>query len=177
MLSLRDMSITGEETHSKLIGYCLWGFGFTGAHRFYFGRTVSGTIFFVLSIITGAGFAFLPALFFVWPFAVILGLWWALDFFQMPKIAQEANFRYQKGTYNYSIAWLLHTYSGIFGAHRFYLGKWVTGLIYLFTGGLFGIGYFYDFLTLNDRVSAQNEMHSSPWWSKFFPSKSSTSLR
>ena len=35
------------DTHSKLIGYLLWIFGFTGAHRFYFGRPVSGTIWFL----------------------------------------------------------------------------------------------------------------------------------
>ena len=34
------------ETHSKVIGYVLWIFGFTGAHRFYFGKPVSGTIWF-----------------------------------------------------------------------------------------------------------------------------------
>ena len=30
-----------ESTHSKTIGYILWIFGFTGAHRFYFGKPVS----------------------------------------------------------------------------------------------------------------------------------------
>ncbi len=34
------------ETHSKGIGYILWIFGFMGAHRFYYGRPVSGTIYF-----------------------------------------------------------------------------------------------------------------------------------
>ena len=32
--------------HSKLIGYSLWNFGFMGAHPFYCGRRVSGTIYF-----------------------------------------------------------------------------------------------------------------------------------
>ena len=31
-------------THSKVVGYILWIFGFTGAHRFYFGKPISGTI-------------------------------------------------------------------------------------------------------------------------------------
>ena len=30
------------------IGYLLWIFGFMGAHRFYYGRPVSGTIWFQL---------------------------------------------------------------------------------------------------------------------------------
>lgn len=37
---------------------------------------------------------------------------------------------------------------GIFGAHRFYVGKFGTGLLYLFTGGLFGIGALVDMIML-----------------------------
>ena len=33
-------------TFSKLMGYLLWIFGFMGAHRFYFDRPISGTIYF-----------------------------------------------------------------------------------------------------------------------------------
>ena len=32
------------DTHRKSIGYLLWIFGFTGSHRFYYGRPVTGTI-------------------------------------------------------------------------------------------------------------------------------------
>ena len=35
-----------SNTHSKFIGYVLWIFGFMGAHRFYYGRPLSGTIYF-----------------------------------------------------------------------------------------------------------------------------------
>lgn len=42
---------------------------------------------------------------------------------------------------------LFHTL-GIFGAHRFYVGKIGTGLLYLFTGGLLGIGALIDFVML-----------------------------
>jgi TM2 domain-containing membrane protein YozV len=34
------------QTHSKVVGYVLWIFGFTGSHRFYFGKPISGTIWF-----------------------------------------------------------------------------------------------------------------------------------
>ena len=34
------------DTHSKIIGYLLWIFGFLGAHRFYYGKPVTGTIWF-----------------------------------------------------------------------------------------------------------------------------------
>ena len=35
-----------NDTHSLAVGYILWIFGFLGAHRFYFGKPVSGTIYF-----------------------------------------------------------------------------------------------------------------------------------
>jgi hypothetical protein len=37
-----------------------------------------------------------------------------------------------------------------------YMGKWISGLIYLLTGGIFGLGYLYDFWTLNGQVSEIN---------------------
>ena len=35
-----------NDTHLKVVGYVLWIFGFMGAHRFYYGRPVTGTIWF-----------------------------------------------------------------------------------------------------------------------------------
>ncbi len=35
---------TANDTHPVLVGYILWIFGFMGAHRFYFGKPVTGTI-------------------------------------------------------------------------------------------------------------------------------------
>ncbi len=37
---------------------------------------------------------------------------------------------------------------GIFGLHRFYAGKIVSGVLYLLTGGLFGFGAIVDFLMI-----------------------------
>ena len=34
------------DTHSKTIGYVLWIFGATGAHRGYYGKPVTGEIWF-----------------------------------------------------------------------------------------------------------------------------------
>lgn len=46
------------------------------------------------------------------------------------------------------VAVLLCFFFGVFGVHRFYEGKVGSGLLYLFTLGLFGIGAFVDFIIL-----------------------------
>jgi TM2 domain-containing membrane protein YozV len=125
-----------DNTHLKSVGYILWIFGFTGSHRFYYGKPVSGTIwFFTLGL---------------------LFIGWIVDLFLIPSMDRQADFRFRTGKLNYTVAWVLLTFLGLFGIHRFYMGKWFTGLIYLLTGGIVGIGYLYDLWTLNDQVSLIN---------------------
>jgi TM2 domain-containing membrane protein YozV len=125
-----------NDTHSKLMGYLLWIFGFTGSHRFYYGKPVTGTIwFFTLGLL-------------------LIG--WIIDLFLIPSMDRQADMRFQKGRYDYNVAWILLTFLGLLGIHRMYLGKWITGIIYLLTGGIFGIGYIYDYWTLNNQVSLLN---------------------
>ncbi len=130
------------DTHSKLIGYLLWIFGFTGAHRFYYGKPISGTIWFF----TGG----------------LLLIGWVIDLFLIPAMDRAADRRFASGPTNYSVAWILLTFLGIFGLHRFYLGKWVTGLLYLLTVGLLGLGILYDYWTLNSQISERNHARSMP---------------
>jgi TM2 domain-containing membrane protein YozV len=125
-----------DSTHSIPLGYILWVFGFTGAHRFYYGKTITGIIWFLTFGLLGVG--------------------WIVDAFLIPGMERESNRRYSNGNYDYNIAWLLLTFLGIFGVHRFYLGKWVSGIIWLCTGGFFLIGYLYDFLNMNEMVSERN---------------------
>ena len=124
------------DTHSKVIGYLLWIFGFTGSHRFYYGKPVTGTIwFFTLGL---------------------LGIGWLIDLFLIPSMDRQADFRFQTGAVNYSVAWVLLTFLGLFGVHRMYMGKWLTGILYLLSAGLLGLGYLYDYWTLNDQITVVN---------------------
>ena len=124
------------DTHLKSIGYILWLFGFTGAHRFYYGRPVSGTVYFFTLGLLGVG--------------------WLVDLFLIPSMDRQADLRFRAGHIDYTLAWILLTFLGLFGAHRLYLGKWVSALLYFFTGGLFLLGYLWDFWTLNEQVAEVN---------------------
>ncbi len=128
---------TNNDSHSKIIGYILWIFGFMGAHRFYYGRPITGTIWFLT--------------------LGLLFIGWIVDLFLIPSMDREADLRYPAGEKNYNITWILLTFLGFFGVHRFYLGKWVTGLIWLFTGGLFLLGVLYDYWTLNEQIDEANK--------------------
>lgn len=46
------------------------------------------------------------------------------------------------------IALLLCAFLGYLGIHRFYIGKFGTGILWLFTGGCFGIGYIVDLVLI-----------------------------
>ncbi|MBT8364125.1 MAG: TM2 domain-containing protein [Deltaproteobacteria bacterium] len=126
----------GNDTHRKTIGYVLWIFGFTGSHRFYFGLPISGTIYF-----------FTLGLFFIG---------WIIDLFLIPGMDRRANLRFKGGRIDYNIAWILLTFLGLLGVHRMYMKKWISGILYLLTGGFLGIGIIYDFWTLNDQITLIN---------------------
>lgn len=46
------------------------------------------------------------------------------------------------------VAALLCFFFGYLGLHRFYVGKVGTGLLWFFTGGIFGIGAVVDFIVI-----------------------------
>jgi TM2 domain-containing membrane protein YozV len=69
---------------------------------------------------------------------------------------RKAELRYKAGEVDYSVAWILLTFIGVLGAHRMYMGKWLTGILYLCTGGLFLVGWAYDFCTMNSQITEIN---------------------
>jgi TM2 domain-containing membrane protein YozV len=123
-------------THSVAVGYILWIFGFTGSHRFYYGKPVTGTI---------------------WLFTLgLLGIGWIIDLFLIPTMERQTDSRYTAGPVDYTVTWVFLTFLGLFGVHRMVMNKWITGIIYLVTGGLVGIGIIYDYWTLNEQVDQIN---------------------
>ncbi len=54
------------------------------------------------------------------------------------------------------VAYILLIFFGALGVHRFYQGKIGTGLLWLFTGGLVGIGVLVDIFTLNGQIITVN---------------------
>ncbi len=127
---------TPPPTHPVIIGYLFWLLGIFGAHRFYFGKPLTGVIWFF----TGGVF--------------LIG--WIIDLFLIPSMAEAANLRYRPGRIDYPVAWCLHLFLGVFGIHRIYMGKIITGVIYMLTGALLGLGYIYDTLTLNEQIEEIN---------------------
>jgi len=125
-----------QHTHNLVVGYIIWIFGFLGAHRFYYGKPISGTIYF-----------FTLGLFFIG---------WIVDLFLIPGMEREADIRFTPGPVDYTVAWILLVFLGLFGVHRMYMGKWLTGILYLLTGGVFGLGYIYDLWTINDQITLIN---------------------
>jgi TM2 domain-containing membrane protein YozV len=126
-------------SHNVLFGYILWIFGFTGSHRFYFGKQITGTIWFITLGVFGIG--------------------WLIDLFLIPGMDREADQKFKEGEIDYTIAWVFLTFLGFFGIHRFYMRKYLTGILYLFTGALLGLGWLYDLWSLNEQV---DEVNSTP---------------
>ena len=132
----REDALGTSRTHSIAVGYLLWIFGFTGAHRFYFGKKWTG----LLWLFTAGGF----------------GIGWLIDALLIPGMARRADHAYAAGRHDYSIAWILQTFGGYLGLHHFYLGRTTIGLIWLITFGGFGLGWAYDFVRLNELVHEAN---------------------
>ena len=72
--------------------------------------------------------------------------------YQQPPVYQQQPV-YQVPIYQTSrksrwAAFFLCLFLGVLGIHRFYVGKAGTGILYLLTGGLFGIGWIVDLIVI-----------------------------
>jgi len=149
------MTAQTNDTHSKTIGYLLWIFGFCGAHRFYYGKTKTGVLWF-----------------FTFGFFIV---GWLVDLFLIPAMDRQADKRFEQGPNDYTVSWALLTFLWPFGAHRFYLGKIASAICCLVCTavgaalsptGVFAIPFLvvpsvvalYDFLTLNRQIDELNRL-------------------
>ena len=82
---------------------------------------------------------------------------WLIDLFLIPAMDRDADLRFKAGKVDYTVAWILLAFLGFFGVHRMYMGKWLTGILYLLTAAFLGIGYLYNMWTLNDQITVVNQ--------------------
>ncbi|WP_085248454.1 NINE protein [Gilliamella mensalis] len=61
------------------------------------------------------------------------------------------------------VAYLLWFFLGVGGIHRMYCGKWISGFIWLFTFGLFGIGWIVDIFLTSSMVDYANCIYKSKY--------------
>lgn len=81
-----------------------------------------------------------------------------------------------KSQKSYVTTYWLRAFLGIFGAHRFYVGRWITGIIWLLTLGCLFIGSFVDWFLIslgkfkysNKNYVRHNQGSSNHSYSKVF---------
>ncbi|XP_076081397.1 uncharacterized protein LOC143052275 [Mytilus galloprovincialis] len=115
--------------------------GFLGAHHFYLRRPGFGVLYFFTFGLLGAGVLF--------------------DWFRMPWLVKNANKRAKDPEIEFKKrlddAYGLWFPFGLLGFHHFYLRNYGLGFAYLFTFGLFGIGWLLDICFMPYHVRKANQ--------------------
>ncbi|KAH3738803.1 hypothetical protein DPMN_045449 [Dreissena polymorpha] len=135
----------GSNCHRKksyLEAYMLWLLlGLLGAHHFYLRRPGFGVLYFFTFGLGGCG--------------------WLFDMFRLPYLVNKTNKELQenipRNEKNISDAYTLWFPFGLLGFHHFYLNKPGFGVLYLFTFGLFGIGWLVDLFLIPYHVRKAND--------------------
>jgi len=86
-------------------------------------------------------------LFFVYGYLAITSVFLLLSI-TLNESQNASDFGNPVSEYNYRKALLYAIFLGWAGAHRFYVGKKITGVMYLFTLGGFGVGWIFDTVLL-----------------------------
>lgn len=61
---------------------------------------------------------------------------------------KNVSYSYENSKKSWLVALLLSIFLGHFGLHRFYLGRYITGILWLITVGVFGVGIFVDIILI-----------------------------
>ncbi|RUS75902.1 hypothetical protein EGW08_016335 [Elysia chlorotica] len=110
--------------------------GLFGAHHYYLRRTGWGVLY---TLTIG-----------------LLGTGWIFDWFRLPLLLRRTRSETEKVEKTLDDAYVLWFPWGFLGLHHFYLGRRKWGLIYLFTVGVFGIGWLMDGIRLPFLLKAAN---------------------
>jgi TM2 domain-containing membrane protein YozV len=70
--------------------------------------------------------------------------------------------RRQERTVGWALLLWLPCVFGVSGLHRFYTGRYISGLIWMLTGGLCGVGQVIDLFFISRMVSDHND--GRPVW-------------
>jgi TM2 domain-containing membrane protein YozV len=91
----------------------------------------------------------------VWSLLLSLLIVNALTGIILPIVMAVTVAREGRKSYVTAYAFLLHW--GVLGIHRFYLGRYISGVIWLLTGGLLGVGIFFDLFLTGAYIRFWNE--------------------
>ena len=75
----------------------------------------------------------------------------------MAHASDHAPFRESRSVGTAYLLWIPSMF-GVAGLHRFYTGHWGTGLLWLFTGGLCGVGSVVDLFLIPEQVRSSNRL-------------------
>lgn len=116
--------------------------GFLGLHHFYLNRPFWGLLY-------------------LFSFGV-LGVGWLVDCFRVPSLVRQVNHFESQSRFTHppivlSEAYILGGPLGFLGLHHFYMRRPYTGVLYLCTLGVLGLGWISDFIRMPYLVAAERK--------------------